>query len=364
MVPPYRGPLFRAIAALPGVEKLCVLTCATREVNREWEVPRNDGYDQKVLVGMTINLSRETEELRFLHFRFGIFWELLIKRPDLLVIGDASWTSYLSVVACKLYRIRYVVWNEITTTSCISRGFPAMLRRFMYRNAIGFIASCAMARDYLLANGVSAAQISIVHNPVDNAFYHSQRARYANKRERLRQELGISEEAFCFIFVGQLISRKRVMETLELVAHAARLKPMHLLVVGSGPLDTAMRARAHELGFDSISFCGFVNPSRLSQLYVASDALILLSSDEPWGMVINEALLFGKGFVATHEVGAAVEMADGENTLCIPFEGLDDEVLIKYASTGLNQGGKIRSQPISPKEAAKEFFEALKKARG
>lgn len=308
MVAPYRVPFFKALAADPTVHCLRVLTCVEREVDRQWQVDKETGYTVKVLPGFTLNLKRGTDAMRILHFRIGIFWELLRHRPDTLVIGDASWTSFLAALACRMYGVRYVVWNEITTSSQVSQGLVARMRRWMYRGAHQLIASCGVAKEFLLQNDVPAEKIHIVLNAVDNDYFLQQRAIWEPQRDALRSKLGVAPDAFCFIYVGQLISRKRVVETVELLAQVAPEQPVHLLVAGTGPLEEAMRSAAESRGFQAITFCGYTEPARLTQLYVVADALILLSDDEPWGMVVNEAALNGLHIFTSAFVAAAVEL--------------------------------------------------------
>lgn len=358
MVAPYRVPFFRALSADSRVRALRVLTCVAREVDRQWKIEEEAGYTVKVLSGFTLNLKRGRDALRILHFRFGIFWELLRHRPDTLVIGDASWTSYLATLACKIYRVRYVVWNEITTSSQVSRGVVSRLRRWMYRGADQLIASCGMARDFLLQNEVPKEKIHIVLNAVDNDYFLGQREQWEPRRDELRAKLGVAADAFCFIYVGQLISRKRVVETVDLLAEVAREQPIHLLVAGTGPLEEAMRSTAAQQGFQAITFCGYAQPERLSQLYVAADALILLSEDEPWGMVINEALLFGKGFISTQSVAAAVELAQTPSHICLDITKINSktiEIAIKLIEIPTRV---ITSHPTS-KDMANELMAAI-----
>lgn len=330
MVAPYRVPFFRELAANNKISRLRILTCVERESDRQWSVDNADTYQVKSLAGLTINLKRGSDAIRILHFRFGIFWDLLRHRPDCLIIGDASWTSYLAVLACKFLFIRYFVWNEITTTSRVSKGFVSSLRRWMYRGADKLIASCQMAKEYLLQNGVSSDKVHIVLNAVDNDFFLAQRKQWEPKRAELRVELGIKDDAFCFIYVGQLISRKRVLEMIELLANVSLDRSIHLLVVGSGLLESQMRLSASELGFNTISFCGYANPEELSRLYVASDALILLSNDEPWGMVVNEACLYGKGFISTDSVAAACEFETGRNNMVFSYDCLNKQCVLDF----------------------------------
>lgn len=304
MVAPYRVPLFKALAAHPVVSRLRVLTCVQREVDRQWQVSNDASYEVKQLAGLTLNV-RKGDVLRILHLRLGIFWELLRHRPDRLIIGDASWTSWLAMVACRLLRISYVVWNEITTSSRVRGGVMAWLRRALYRHARCYIASGKLARDFLLQYGCPPDRIVIAHNAVDNDYFLAQRRQWEPQRESLRAGLGITADTFALLYVGQLIPRKRVMETLEAAAIVARQRPLQLLVAGAGPQEAVLHQRSNELGFANVTFCGHVQPERLSQLYVACDGVVLLSEDEPWGMVVNEALLFCRKVILAESVGAA-----------------------------------------------------------
>lgn len=308
MTTPYRAPFFKALAQHEKIAELTVYICVEREADREWDVNNDSSYIIRKMPGITLTLNKGVDAKRIMHFRVGILWLLLLNRPDMVIIGDASWTSFIAAFACRLWNIPYVVWNEITTSSKVSKGMVSKLRRWMYRGASRCVAACTLAKHFLLQNEVPEHKIGIVNNAVDNEFFISQRAKWESSRELLRSELSISPDAFCFIYVGQLISRKRVMETLELLANVSKQRSVHLIVAGTGPLENLMKKRAADLEFLSINFCGYTQPERLCQLYIASDALILLSDDEPWGMVVNEALLMGKPFFVSENVGAGVDL--------------------------------------------------------
>lgn len=310
MVTPYRKPLFEALAKDERVDRLRVLVCTEREVDRHWKVGTAVSYGVKQLSGFTLNLRRSGGGLRILHLRLGIFRELLRDRPDVLIIGDASWTAYFAVLGCLFSNVPYVVWNEITTSSQVRRGLLSWLRRFIFSRARACIASGILARDFLLQHGCPTDKITIARNAVDNEFFLEQRRLLEPKREEIRSELGIRSDAFVVLYVGQLISRKRIMETLEACAEASSEHRIHLLIAGTGPLEEALVRRAKEVSLERCHFLGFVDQQKLCQLYTASDGLVLLSDDEPWGMVINEAMLFGKPYLATTDVAAAVEFAD------------------------------------------------------
>lgn len=334
MVTPYRVPFFSELAK--KVKHLDILICVDREVDRQWSVENSKDYRVIRLAGITVNLNKDNDAKRILHFRFGVIWYLLRSRPDTLIIGDASWTSFIAGLFCKLLFVKYVVWNEITTTSKVSSGLVAKLRKLLYRNATHCIASCKMAKDYLEQVGVDINNISIVNNAVDNDYFLKKKDKLSSSRESLRTELGIKEDAYVFIYVGQLISRKRVLETVESVAGLSKKCNVHLLVAGSGPLEQEMRIKAKNLGFSDITFCGYTNTDRLSELYTASDALILLSDDEPWGMVVNEAILFDCSIYATKSVAAAVELSETISKIIL-LNDANESINIIYNELDINK---------------------------
>lgn len=359
MVAPYRVPLFKALASSPQIAALRVLTCVEREADRQWRVVHDDSYIVKQLAGITLNLRRG-DAMRILHLRFGIIWELIRYRPDRLIIGDASWTSYLAMFACMLLRVPYVVWNEITTSSKVSGGMVARLRRLLYRHARTCIASGKLARDFLIQEGCQPDKIFIANNAVDNDYFLAQKARWAPQRDELRHHLGIAPETFALLYVGQLISRKRVLETLEAAAAAAKQVSLHLLMAGSGPLKARLRKRAAELGFSQITFCGHVQPERLCQLYAACDGVVLLSEDEPWGMVVNEALLNGKPFLGTVNVGAAVEFANFRECVLVPALANAARHVEMFVRHAMQRGITNSIELVSPPIMSEHFLIAIK----
>lgn len=358
MVAPYRVSFFNALSQSEAVDELTILTCVDREIDRKWKVESSNSFKIKRLSGITLNLKNGADAKRILHFKFGIFLYLMFNKPSKLIIGDASWTSYMAVLACKLFSIEYLVWSEITTSSKVSNGLTAKLRRWMYGGAEKIIASCEMAKDFLLLNGVESTKISIVNNAVDNDFYLRQKDINKPKRQSLRSELKVAEDAFCFIYVGQLISRKRVLETVSLLADASKERSIHLIVAGSGPLESEMKKLAVDKKFDAVSFCGYMDPERLCQLYSASDGLILLSDDEPWGMVVNEALLMEKVFIVSENVGAGKELIK----YCVDsiiVDDVDDYVKNINAVLAIKNTNKKITVDLSPHKMVIMFVDRL-----
>ena len=66
---------------------------------------------------------------------------------------------------------------------------------------------------------------------------------------------------------------------------------------------------------------GELDEHRLAEAYVAADVFALLSTHEPWGVVVNEAAASGLPLVLSDRVGAARDLLrDGENGLLVPAD--------------------------------------------
>lgn len=85
------------------------------------------------------------------------------------------------------------------------------------------------------------------------------------------------------------------------------------LMVGDGPLRAACEEMV-KLKNLPISFTGFLNQSRIAEAYVAADALILPSTAETWGLVVNEAMACGRPCFVSDEVGCGPDMIKANKT--------------------------------------------------
>jgi glycosyltransferase involved in cell wall biosynthesis len=157
-------------------------------------------------------------------------------------------------------------------------------------------------------------------------------------RAALRSQWGIPADAFCFLFVGKFVHKKRPLDIIQ----AARLlqartrRPIHLLWVGTGELDKAVRANC-SVAFDAYSteraqassrpadvrasFAGFLNQSEIASAYVAADCLVVPSeATETWGLVVNEAMACGLPAIVSDAVGCAPDLVRPHRPdLCFPM---------------------------------------------
>jgi glycosyltransferase involved in cell wall biosynthesis len=367
MVAPYRVPVFERMATRPDVD-LSVLVCVDREADREWK-PNTGGRAFAVhrLRGPTLTFkSRSGGIARILHLKLSVATWLRRHCPDVAIIGDASWTSYLAAICCRRYTIPYVWWSEILPTTAISRGLVQRIRRRSILGADGWLASGRLATRFLVEQGVPADRVRRALNSVDAGMFAGLREQWRGRRETLRRRYGIPQNGFALLYVGQFISRKRVIELLRAAAAVDTAgRPIHLLMAGSGPLREALQTEAARLGYSRLTLPGFLEPAELAPYYTAADGLALPSDDEPWGMVVNEALLFGKPVLASDRVGAAADLIDERTGVVIDdvsTEGIR-RGLTDFTTRTFSAADCLRqAEKTTPENMAAEFVLAAQEA--
>lgn len=116
-------------------------------------------------------------------------------------------------------------------------------------------------------------------------------------------------------FVGRVTRAKGVEDLLEAIRGCANTR---LSIVGAGDLSDRLRQRSAELGLN-VDFVGPKLITEIPALMGHFDVLVLPSTttDDGWGVVVNEALLSGTAVIATRCVGASVVLDDPLLGACV-----------------------------------------------
>jgi len=168
--------------------------------------------------------------------------------------------------------------------------------------------------DKLAALGVPPEKIMVHHNGVDPSRFYPANAADA------RGKLGLSPDGKHLVFVGFLVEAKALHVLLEAVARLRALGELDFTthLVGAGPLENDLRARAEALGVaDVVRFEGLRPHEEIPLWMTAADVFCLPSIREGCPNVILEALASGRPVVATR-VGGIPELIGDENAILIP----------------------------------------------
>jgi glycosyltransferase involved in cell wall biosynthesis len=309
---PYRAPLLDRVAELPELD-LSVIYAADTVAERTWRV--EPGHSAIYLGGVRVPGAK-----RLLHHDYpvtpGIAAALGRARPDVVVVsGWSTFSSQAAIAWCRLKGVPYVLVVESHDEGPRSgwrRGVKSAVVPPVVRGASGALVTGALARRSLVARGAAPDRIHVFANTVDVDEFGRSADRLAPHRRRLREELGAAPDDIVVLSVGRLAPEKGMDDLVEAVAAAS--DPRLLLVVaGEGPERERLEALARERGA-RLALTGDRPWERITELYAAADVFALLSSREPWGVVVNEAAACGLPLVLSDRVGAAHDLLrNGEN---------------------------------------------------
>jgi glycosyltransferase involved in cell wall biosynthesis len=155
--------------------------------------------------------------------------------------------------------------------------------------------------------------------------------------------------------VARMVDVKNIGVAIKaLTSDPAIRDRVHVSLVGDGPLRLELQslARTREL---SCEFLGALPRADVGAVIGHSDALLIPSRCEPWGIVVCEALGFGIPVVATPAVGAAVSLA-GYNRGVLLSESPSEGDLASALHTFLANAEDLKAAAIGSAHLVRQRF--------
>jgi glycosyltransferase involved in cell wall biosynthesis len=184
------------------------------------------------------------------------------------------------------------------------------LDRWTLRSADRVVSVCQAFTERLVAYGVRAERIRVLHNSVTPADPITQEARAG-----LKGQLGILAGDAVILAVGRLSGEKGhadLIEALSLMPALARR--WKAIVVGDGPEKERLQRLAAARGMtDRVVFAGF--HQKIQDYYAIADVFVLPSHSEGSSNVLLEAMAARVPIAATRVGGTPEIVADGETAL-------------------------------------------------
>ena len=225
------------------------------------------------VAGMLIRERRKYQLVYFLmqglHLAAGLPVARALRKPILMKVSGSSVITML-------------------TGSLAGRLELRWLRKWAYRV---MILNDGMRAEALRA-GFDPARLYWMPNPVDTDEFSP-----CGDAERflLRQRFGIAQSARVVLYCGRLAPEKALPSLLEAFARVvARVPDATLVLVGEGPLRSAMADRAAELAIsERVIFAGRVASDDVRSWLQTADVFTLVSIEEGFPLALSEAMSVG-----------------------------------------------------------------------
>jgi glycosyltransferase involved in cell wall biosynthesis len=316
----YHIPWFKSLSDSAGVEVKVYYACRPDDRRQgvgfdhsfSWDIPMYDGYDWQVLDNKKKNPAGEG----FFSSSVRNMTEVLRRdRPDALVLTGWQGLPLLQALwSCIRLDIPRVVRGESSGMKPRKPVVRAIHQSLLSRYDAFLVIGESNYRFYA-DYGIQDSKLFSCPYFVENERLLDQARSHREKREAMRAGWNIAQDAVCYLYVGKLTHKKRILDQLAALKRAfARNPKLHMLIVGTGELMEAARDFSVEHNLP-VTFAGFMNQTEITSAYVAADCLILSSDyDETWGLVVNEAMVCGLPAIVSDRVGCGPDLIKSGET--------------------------------------------------
>src|ERR1700722_8023045 len=340
----YGAPLFRIMAAHPKLD-FQVAYCSLRGAesgydpefgaNVQWDVPLLDGYK------WTHIPNRGTGAENFWAWRNTGLWKFIRQgKFDAVIshIGYVRATFWIAYFASRSVGIPFIFGtdasrNEPRDGSKSKLAIKKILWPAVFSLAGQVLTASSAGRDMMISLGFRPEKVSMTLDTVDNDWWLAQAN--AVDRDEARKSFGFAPREKIILFCAKLQPWKCPMDLLQAFA-LAEIPNAKLVFVGDGAQRAELENEAAQRKIaDKVQFLGFVNQSQLPKLYKAADLMVIPSHYEPFGLVVNEAMLCGCPVVASDRVGAVRDLVTHTETGYVYPCGVTD-ILAPLLQTALS----------------------------
>jgi len=337
---PYRLPLFEELAQKVDLE---VYFCQAKSKKRLWNASI-EGYSFKSKVLKFINVGP-------LIINYSLPFELLFRRYQIYIIDDDPRLTFSKLVVfliAKMFRRPVIIWSGAVEEGyynkiedLINRYLFAPIRHLVYHHADAFIAYGHKTADFLAKHGVPREKIYIGTQAVPQV------SQIRINKEELKGKLGFSGKKI-ILFVGYFTKRKGIFELIEAFKQLNHDDTI-LIMAGAGKEERRLKSLA--AGRTDIYFPGYVTGETKANYYAIADIFVLPTFVDPWGLVINEAMMFGLPIITTTGAGAS-ELIKGNGIVTEP----GDVEALRSAMEYLLDNDEVRSEMgVKSREIIKNY---------
>lgn len=335
IIAPYKVALFNELSTLiPNME---VIFIAEKEKRRDWNI---DYTTIKFPYTLLFKGSIDTIN------SFAIAkktWEILEKtRPETSIICDYSNIyGWISLLWAKKNKNNLVFWLD-STYDDKKHYFPKeQIKHFFLKHFHLCLAPGEKTKQYLEFMKVDSLKIITTGYSVNNNFFIEQYQFYKNKKVTLLNELKIKRNKN-FIFIGRFAPEKNIFSLLKSFVEVKN-NDWGLILLGDGPLKNEIISfiKTNKLE-DKIHLPGFIQHDEIVKYFITSDIFVLPSHSEPWGLVVNEAMLCRLPVIVSTKCGCVSELVK-EGVNGFSFDPNNELKLTKLMQGFVNGSYNIKS---------------------
>jgi glycosyltransferase involved in cell wall biosynthesis len=252
----------------------------------------------------------------FLSFRYSRRAKALLQTMDLVHVHHPFLSGRLALNYCRPLRIPIVFTNHTRYDLYAQAYLPLLpeelsdtfLQTYMptFCQAVDLVISPSAGMGEVLKKLGVSTPIEIIPNGVDLQLFRA-------SAEDCRPEFGFREDELLLIYSGRLGPEKNLDFLIRAFAGTAEaIQNAHLLVIGGGPEEDALKQLAAQTGAAGrIHFTGMLPYNELPHYLSMGDIFVTASVTEVHPLSVVEAMASGLPVLGIHSVGVGDTVEDG-----------------------------------------------------
>lgn len=316
---PYRTLQLNGYSKIENMELTAYYTDKPSE-NRKWNVNEKNFFLEEDLKGFRI-------AGKFGYINKGLY--NIVKKSDFIVLGCYEQPTYILVsILCRLMKKPYILSFDGISTNRINgkeNFFKKCIKSIVVNKANYIMGNGTVSKEYFNKQfNYPYERIFNQYLTVDGKKINSLYKLKSQYRKEYRKKLGIEENDKVLIYSGRLINIKNVDIVIRAISELKKTDIV-FLITGGGELEKKLMELSMELGVRTI-ITGFIEEQEeLFKHYFVGDALILPSTYEPWGLVVNEAMFAGLPVIVSDICGCSLDLVQhGNNGYLIKCDDIND----------------------------------------
>jgi len=374
----YAVPVLVELNRIPGVE-LSVLY-SKDAIPERVEQKLIDGIGRGA-IGLTGEHTFGRNDTRFLanqvlsiQYQPGLYRTILETMPDVVVgYGLFKWSAI--VYGVRLFQgIPMVMCYERTAhTERHAQWYRKLYRKLVIRRSGAMCCNGTLSAKYIVSLGMPEQRIFIGQMAADTENLADQAKRTTpSEIDYLRNQWNI--DGVFFLYVGQLIPRKGILELLsgwkKFEQQEDGFTSGTLVLVGDGPQRHEIESYCSANDLRRVRWTGAVNYSNIAKWYAAADVFIIPTLEDNWSLVVPEAMACGLPVACSKYNGCWPELVHPEKNgwLFDPSNVNETVSLLRHVGENKERLSTMGEQSIrivqdfTPKKAAYTIFRACRHA--
>ncbi|MDG2990411.1 glycosyltransferase [Candidatus Synechococcus calcipolaris G9] len=223
-------------------------------------------------------------------------------QPDVLAIAGYSPPAMLAALAwCRWHRRPAILMTESKEDDAPRSPWTERLKGWLIRQYQAGLVGGQPQLCYLEKLGMAPGAIFTGYDVVDNGVFHP---------EQIRKEPRPIPQSY-FLAINRFIPKKNLIVLIEAYADYCQATngqagdlPWHFVLCGDGELRPVIEALIGQLGLgDLIHLPGFLQQDQLLPYFAHASCFIHASTQEQWGLVVNEAMAAGLPVLVSNRCG-------------------------------------------------------------